>query len=65
MDRSLAGYSPWGHKESDMTEETENTLTHWPFIYLLWGNVYSSPLPICYLVSDFFGLLFLLQVFFI
>ena len=20
--RSLAGYSPWGHKESDMTEET-------------------------------------------
>ena len=23
--RSLAGYSPWGHKEADMTEETEHT----------------------------------------
>ena len=22
--RSLAGYSPWGHKESDMTEATEH-----------------------------------------
>jgi len=22
MDRSLAGYSPWSHKESDMTEVT-------------------------------------------
>ena len=23
--RSLAGYSPWGHKESDTTEATEHT----------------------------------------
>ena len=23
--RSLAGYSPWGHTESDMTEETWHT----------------------------------------
>ena len=23
--RSLVGYSPWGHKESDMTEETGHT----------------------------------------
>ena len=23
--RSLVGYSPWGHKESDMTEATEHT----------------------------------------
>ena len=22
MERSLAGYSPWGHKQSDMTEVT-------------------------------------------
>ena len=22
--RSLAGYSPWGHKESDMTEATQH-----------------------------------------
>ena len=27
MERSLAGYSPWGHKESDMTEHT-HTHTH-------------------------------------
>ena len=25
--RSLVGYSPWGHKELDMTEMTEQTLT--------------------------------------
>ena len=24
MDRSLAGYSPWGHKESDRTERLNN-----------------------------------------
>ena len=24
--RSLAGYSPWGHKESDMTEVTEHSI---------------------------------------
>jgi len=32
--RSLAGYSPWGHKESDTTEVT-NTHTH----SQLTGNV--------------------------
>ena len=26
--RSLAGYSPWGCKESDMTEATEHTRMH-------------------------------------
>ena len=26
--RSLAGYSPWGRKESDMTEATEHTHVH-------------------------------------
>jgi len=26
--RSLAGYSSWGHKESDMTEVTEHPCTH-------------------------------------
>ena len=38
--KSLAGYNPWGCKESDSTEEAENTYTHrnasplshwWPF----------------------------------
>ena len=27
MDRSLVGYSPWGHKESDTTEVTEHART--------------------------------------
>ena len=26
--RSLAGYSPWGHKESDSVEATEHTCLH-------------------------------------
>ena len=26
--RSLAGYSPWSHKESDTTKETEHAHTH-------------------------------------
>ena len=26
--RSLVGYSPWGHKESEMTELTMSTSTH-------------------------------------
>ena len=26
--RSLEGYSPWGHKELDMTEATEHAHTH-------------------------------------
>ena len=29
--RSLVGYSPWSHKELDMTEATQHTL-------LLWGT---------------------------
>ena len=27
--RSLVSYSPWGHKESDMTEWLTHTHTHW------------------------------------
>ena len=27
--RSLAGYSPWGHKESDMTEVTSVHICRW------------------------------------
>ena len=26
--RSLVGYSPWGHRESDTTEATAHTRTH-------------------------------------
>ena len=31
--RSLAGYSPWGHKESDMTEQ----LKHFHSIQVIWA----------------------------
>ena len=33
--RSLAGYSPWGHKESDTTEQLTHTHTHWS--WSSWG----------------------------
>ena len=36
--RSLAGYSPWGHKESDRTEVSQQACSH--IIHLL--NAYSS-----------------------
>ena len=32
--RSLVGYSPWGHKESDMTEATEHR--RYPFGIMIW-----------------------------
>ena len=35
--RSLAGYSPWGHKESDMTEQL-STPTHPQFVTVATGN---------------------------
>ena len=34
--RSLVGYSPWGHKESDMTEQLH--FTH----YVFWIQIYMS-----------------------
>ena len=47
MDRSLAGYSSWGHKESDMTEQQTTTTTQHPSVLSVvksslkgkcWGN---------------------------
>ena len=32
MDRGLVGYSPWGHKESDMTEQLMLSLSLPPFV---------------------------------
>ena len=57
--RSLVGYSPWGHTESDTTEVTKqeqqqwlwcwplSSCAYWPFIYLLFWSVLSdiSPSP--------------------
>ena len=44
---SLAGYSPWGHKESYTTEVTEHVKTERFFgIALLWDwneSTFSSP----------------------
>ena len=40
--RSLAGHSPWGHKESDTTEVTEHARTI--FWVLCWGGYCSESL---------------------
>ena len=37
--RSLVGYSPWGHKESDTTEQLNTAQTHIPLITLNGGPV--------------------------
>ena len=37
--RSLVGYSPWGRKESDMTEATEHTHTiNTDELFLYWAS---------------------------
>ena len=46
--RSLAGYSPWGHNESDMTERLNSSkeltlVPHLPFIWGWWRKA-SAPL---------------------
>ena len=46
LERSLAGYSPWGHIESDMTERLSTHLTRWTFV----GKVIS---PLCNTLSRF------------
>ena len=50
--RSLASYSPWGHKESDMTER----LTHTQLIYniVLVSGVQQSDLVIHIYLYSFF-----------
>ena len=35
--KSLAGYSPWGCKQSDMTEQL--TLAHFFPEYILWNSI--------------------------
>ena len=39
--RKLAGYSPWGHEESDMTEQLTNTHTKYNVIFFPRGTVTS------------------------
>ena len=38
--RSLVGYSPWGRKESDVTERLHFTIHMSLFIYCIHGSVY-------------------------
>ena len=51
--RSLVGYSPWGHKEWDTIEDTQ-TQTCWAsFLTILYMNFLAfMPLPIVFLFSD-------------
>ena len=44
--RSLTGYSPWDHKESDMTEQITHTHTHTVY------EILSNPLEIGELKKD-------------
>ena len=52
--RSLAGYSPWGHKESDTTKWLTHTLkkAFLPLLAFLWNSAFRwvylslSPLPL-------------------
>ena len=37
--RSLAGYSPQGHKESDMTEATQHICTHMVVLFLIFKGI--------------------------
>ena len=36
--RSLAGYSPWGHKESDVTERLTISLSYYIILGMLLGH---------------------------
>ena len=47
--RILAGYSPWSHKESDMTEATEDTRIH-PFDHFVY-SIDKHLLHVYYMVS--------------
>ena len=37
--RSLAGYSPWGHKELDTTEHTGRLHSEFPFMEVLLAEI--------------------------
>ena len=43
--RSLASYSPWGHKESDMIEQLSTALPPLPFSQFSHSVVYDSATP--------------------
>ena len=53
---SLAGYSPWGHKESGMTEATLHIHMH-TLVYALHSQCFPVYLCLCSMVSDFWNTL--------
>ena len=60
--RSLAGYSPWGHKESDTTELLSTSTLHLNFCLSWWPHHYSSQPRSAfwshmYLITAFSGIL--------
>ena len=54
--RGLAGYSLWGHKESDMTQQLNNNnkilLSHFFFLGAFFGQEASSPPKVAKLVFE-------------
>ena len=47
---------------SSVIHDVDLFLCYWPFIYLLWRNVYSTTLPI-FLVYGFFFCLFVVELY--
>ena len=56
--RSLAGYNPWGHEESDTTKCTHTTHTHTPVYIYIYIYISISIYIFKYLVP-YPGVLFL------
>ena len=57
--RSVIGYSPWGHKESDTTERLQFSLSilwHCPSFMLEWKLTFSNPMAAAEF-SKFVGIL--------
>ena len=53
--RSLVGYSPWGHKESDTTERLHFTSLHYSYLYsLAFLTFLFSNKCMAYLVTQYF-----------
>ena len=49
--RSLAGYSPWGHRESDMTEVAEHARTCGLWWVWLWSSIIYTVTACCVCLS--------------
>ena len=54
--RSLAGYSPWGRKESDMTEVTEHRHSTCPLSQWCCLTISSSASPFSFCLQSFLAL---------